>query len=211
MARDPDHGGERLVLVVQPQARLGHGHDLGQPVPPSPAQRLQADGAASAGAPLPADHPACAYARAQGAGREHQPQVAERLAWGKAGYFLVGSGFGALHRPAGIVERVLYGGDAERVYIRIDSPRSPSELELQKIQFWLYCSGVPADEPGGKLELPLQVTAAADFGFDAAYVVRIVPHARGASLTIARVDQEQARAETLAELDEPDALFVSIP
>ena len=83
MARDPDHGGERLVLVVQPQARLGHGHDLGQPVPPSPAERLQADGAARAGAPLPADHPACAYARAQGAGREHEPQVAERLGVGE--------------------------------------------------------------------------------------------------------------------------------
>src|SRR5467141_301952 len=139
------------------------------------------------------------------------PKSRNDSARGKAGYFVVGSGFGALHRPAGIVERVLYGGDAERVYIRIDSPRSPSELELQKIQFWLYCSGVPADEPGGKLELPLQVAAAADFGFDAAYVVRIVPHARGASLTIARVDQEQARAEPLAELDAPDALFVSVP
>src|SRR5260370_34560624 len=139
------------------------------------------------------------------------PRSRSDSAWGKAGYFIVGSGFGALHRPAGIVERVLYGSDTERVYLRIDSPRSPGELESQKIQFWLYCSGVPADEPGGKLELPLQATAAADFGFDAANVVRIVPHAKGASLTIARVDTGQARAEPIAELDDADPLSISIP
>src|SRR5258708_34012828 len=79
------------------------------------------------------------------------------------------------------------------------------------MEFWLYCSGVPADEPGGKLELPLQATAAADFGFDAANVIRIVPHAKGASLTIARVDAGQARAEPVAELDGADPLFISIP
>src|SRR6202011_5883787 len=97
-------------------------------------------------------------------------------AWNKAGYYIVGSGFGALHRPAGIVERVFYGSDAERIYLRIDSPRPPAELEAQKIEFWLYCSGVPAETRGGKLKLPVPVTATADFGFDAAHVVRIIPH-----------------------------------
>src|SRR5229473_1560547 len=105
------------------------------------------------------------------------PKSRSDSAWGKAGYFIVGSGFGALHRPAGIVERVLYGSDTERLYLRIDSPRSPGELESQKIEFWLYCSGVPAAEPGGKLELPLQATAAADFGFDAANLMRHVHRA----------------------------------
>jgi starch synthase len=138
------------------------------------------------------------------------PRSRNDPAWSKAGYWIVGSGFGALHRPAGVVERVLYGVDSECVYVRIDSPRSPEELEAQKIQFWIYCSGVPAGE-GGKLELPLAVTAGADFGFDAAQVVRVEPNRRGASVTIARVDEEQVRAEPIAELDTADPFFISIP
>ncbi|HSS93304.1 MAG TPA: glycogen/starch synthase, partial [Candidatus Dormibacteraeota bacterium] len=132
-------------------------------------------------------------------------------AWTQAGFYIVGSGFGALHRPAGVVEKILYGCDAERVYIRIDSPRPPAELESQKIEFWLYCSGVPADKRGGKLQLPVAVTATAEFGFDAAHVVRVSPRAHGASVTLARVDAEQARAEPIAEYDEADPFFISIP
>jgi ADP-glucose type glycogen/starch synthase len=131
--------------------------------------------------------------------------------WSKAGYYIVGSGFGALHRPAGVVERVLYACDAERVYLCIDTPRSPAELEAQKIQFWLYCSGVPADGNGGTLELPLPLTAAAEFGFDAAQVARIVPHAGGASVTVARVDEAQTRAEPIGTFDEADPFFIRIP
>jgi len=131
--------------------------------------------------------------------------------WSKAGYYIVGSGFGALHRPAGVVERVLYACDAERVYLSIDSPRSPAELEAQKIQFWLYFSGVPADGNGGTLELPLPVTAAAEFGFDAAHVARIEPHPAGASVTIARVDEAQTRAEPISTFEEADPFFIRIP
>jgi ADP-glucose type glycogen/starch synthase len=131
--------------------------------------------------------------------------------WSKAGYYIVGSGFGALHRPAGVVERVLYACDSERVYICIDSPRSPAELEAQKIQFWLYCSGVPAEGNGGKLELPLPLIAAAEFGFDAAHVAEIVPHAVGASVTVARVDEAQTRGEPIGTFDEADPFFITIP
>jgi ADP-glucose type glycogen/starch synthase len=139
------------------------------------------------------------------------PKSRSDAAWKKAGYYVVGSGFGALHRPAGVVERVFYGGDAERLYVRIDSPRSPKELDSQKIEFWLYCSGVPADGSDGKLELPLAVTAAADFGFDAAHVVRIVPRSKGAAVSVARVNEAQTRAEPVAEYDEADPFFISIP
>jgi ADP-glucose type glycogen/starch synthase len=139
------------------------------------------------------------------------PKSRDDAAWKKAGYYIVGSGFGALHRPAGIVERVQYGCDSERIYLRVDSSRSAAELESQKIQFWLYCSGVPADEKGGKIELPLAVTATTDFGFDAAHVVRIAPNAKGAAVTVARVDEEQKRAEPIAEFDAADPFFVSIP
>src|SRR5216683_505161 len=127
--------------------------------------------------------------------------------WSKAGFYIVGSGFGALHRPAGVVERALYACDAERVYLSIDSPRSPAELEAQKIEFWLYFSGVPADGNGGTLELPLPLTAAAEFGFDAAHVARIVPRAAGASVTIARVDEAQTRAEPISTFEEADPFF----
>src|SRR5260221_7145635 len=50
------------------------------------------------------------------------PSSREDAEWSHAGYFLVGSGFGALHRPAGVVERVLYGNDDEQLYLRIDTP-----------------------------------------------------------------------------------------
>ncbi len=131
--------------------------------------------------------------------------------WSKAGYYVVGSGFGALHRPAGVVERVLYGGDAEHVYIRVDSPRSPAELESQKIEFWIYCSGPPTNGHDGKLELPLAVTPATEIGFDVANVVRVVPRAKGAAVTVARVNVEQTKAEPVAEYDERDPFFISVP
>src|SRR2546428_908952 len=80
-------------------------------------------------------------------------------AWAQAGYYLAGSGFGALHRPAGVVERVFYGNDQDKMYFRIDSPRSGQSLEAQKIEFWLYCSGAPAIDGLGELELPLPASA----------------------------------------------------
>jgi len=139
------------------------------------------------------------------------PKSRSDPAWSKAGFYIVGSGFGALHRPAGVVERVLYGCDAERVYIRIDSPRSAAELESQKIEFWLYCSGPPTSGHGGKLQLPLAVTPATEIGFDVAHVVRVIPRAKGASVTVARVNTEQTKAEPVAEFDQGDPLFISVP
>src|ERR1700704_1922250 len=107
--------------------------------------------------------------------------------WSRAGYYLVGSGFGALHRPAGVVERVLYGNDDEQLYIRIDTPRSPAELEAQHVDFWLYCSGAPAVDGVSDMDLPLPPTAIADLGFEPAFAVRIVPRSVGGSVTVARV------------------------
>src|SRR5437588_2561954 len=90
------------------------------------------------------------------------PQSKQDPAWAQAGYFLVGSGFGALHRPAGVVERVFYGTDEDNLYFRIDSPRSGSELESQNIECWLYCSGAPAIDRRGYLDLPLPATSLAE-------------------------------------------------
>jgi starch synthase len=132
-------------------------------------------------------------------------------AWSHAGYYLVGSGFGALHRPGGVVERVFYGGDHEHLYFRIDTPRTPAELEAQHIEFWIYCSGAPAAELGGHIDLPLPVAAAAELGFEPAHVIRIVPRSEGASVTVARVVEPQTRAEPETDWEVADPLFVSIP
>ena len=149
------------------------------------------------------------------------PESRDDAEWGKAGYFQVGSGFGALHRPAGIVERVYYGNDDEELYFRIDTPRTPDELEVQHIDFWLYCSGKPAGDGASDIELPLPASATVDLGFEPAYAVRIVPRVQGGSVTVARIVEPAGRAQG-APLEEvggvvetawevPDPFFISIP
>ena len=131
--------------------------------------------------------------------------------WSRAGYFLVGSGFGALHRPAGVVERVMYGNDDEQIYLRIDTPRSPADLEAQHVDFWLYCSGSPAGDGASDMDLPLAASAMADLGFEPAYAVRIVPRSHGGSVTVARIVEPQTRAVTETAWEVADPFFVSIP
>ena len=132
-------------------------------------------------------------------------------AWSQAGYYLVGSGFGALHRPAGVVERIYYGCDKERVYVRIDSPRSPAELEAQGIEFWVYCSGAPDGALDGDLELPVPLTRVADFGFDPIHVIRITPRAQAAAAMVAQVAGDATHAKPEAEWELADSFFVSVP
>jgi starch synthase len=139
------------------------------------------------------------------------PESRDDPAWSKAGYFLVGSGFGALHRPAGVVERVFYGNDEEELYFRIDTPRTPAELEALHIDFWLYASGSPAEDGASDMELPLPASAMADLGFEPAYAIRIVPRAHGGSLTVARIVEPQNRAVAETSWEVPDPFFVSIP
>ncbi len=140
------------------------------------------------------------------------PRSRDDKAWSQGGYFQVGSGFGALHRPAGIVERVFYGDDPERLYFRIDTPRTPAELESQNVTFWLYCSGVAGEGgPDGSIELPLAPGAAADFGFEPSHVVRIEPKAGGGHVTLARVSDPPTRATPDAEWDVADPFFLTLP
>ena len=131
--------------------------------------------------------------------------------WAQAGFYLVGSGFGALHRPAGVVERVYYGNDDSNLYFRIDSPRSGAELETQAMEFWLYVSGPPAADGEGDIDLPLPGAAMADLGFDPAYAVRIAPRAHGGTLTVMRVVEPQTRGNTGTARDIADPFLVSIP
>src|SRR5207245_632440 len=133
-------------------------------------------------------------------------------AWAHAGCYQVGSGFGALHRPAGVVERVFYGNDAERLYVRIDTPRSPADLAAQNITLWLYCSGLTSpDGQMGSIDLPLAPAAAAEFGFEPAYVIRIEPRAAGGHMTLARVSDPPQNALPESEWDAQDPFFLSVP
>jgi ADP-glucose type glycogen/starch synthase len=139
------------------------------------------------------------------------PESRDDAAWSKAGYFQVGSGFGALHRPAGIVERVYYGNDDEELFFRIDTPRTPAELEAQHIDFWLYCSGKPAGDGTSDIELPLPASAAVDLGFEPAYAVRIVPRGQGGSVTVAKIVEPSTRGVVETAWEVPDPCFVAIP
>src|SRR5256714_2048920 len=137
------------------------------------------------------------------------PESRRDAAWPQAGFYLVGSGFGALHRPAGVVERVYYGNDDDHMYFRIDSPRAGTELETQKVEFWLYCSGPVADGVGD-VELPLPRSAVGELGFDPAYVVRITPRDQGGTVSVARVAESQTSAtvENSWEVDDPFAIGI---
>ena len=139
------------------------------------------------------------------------PQSKNDPAWAQAGYYLVGSGFGALHRPAGVVERIYYGNDDQNLYVRIDSPRSSAELEMQQIEMWLYCAGAPALDGEGDLELPLPRPAIGELGFEPAYVIRITPHAHGGRVTVAKVLEPQTRGLVESSWDVDDASFIAIP
>ena len=139
------------------------------------------------------------------------PQTRQDPVWAQAGYYLVGSGFGALHRPAGVVERVYYGYDESKMYFRIDSPRSGHELESQKIELWLYCAGAPALDGDSDMELPLPKTAIAELGFEPAYVVRITPRAQGGKVTVAKVVEPLTRATSETSWDVEDPFSVAVP
>jgi starch synthase len=140
------------------------------------------------------------------------PQSRHDPAWSQGGYFLVGSGFGALHRPAGVVERVFYGNDDENMYFRIDSPRSSTELEQQKIEFWLYLAGPPAgDVLDGDVDLPLPRAAVGELGFEPSYAVRITPREHGAAISALRVVEPLTKAVVDSSWEADDAFAVAIP
>jgi len=138
------------------------------------------------------------------------PRSKHDPAWSQAGYYLVGSGFGALHRPAGVVERVFYGNDEDNLYFRIDSPRSGNELVQQKIEFWLYCAGPPALDGDGDLDLPLPKGSMGELGFEPSYVVRITPQAQGGTVSVLKVVEPltKAVAETTWDIDDPFAVAI---
>ena len=132
--------------------------------------------------------------------RDISPSRRDDPAWNDAGYFHLGSGFGALHRPVGIVERLLYGADHDNLHIRIDSPLTPDELASAGISFWIYCSGPHAHMQSGgdgAVALPLRDGAVTDLGFDPAFVIRVTPTVAGGELVVTRVRDSEAGAPGL--------------
>jgi starch synthase len=122
------------------------------------------------------------------AGAAISPSGPEDPVWAQAGRYEVGSGFGALHKPVGVVERILYGADAHSLHLRIDSPLSAEELAGAGTSLWIYCSGTPIAPTGGDvLELPDKPGALADLGFDPGFAIRVSPGPGGPSLTVVAV------------------------
>ena len=107
------------------------------------------------------------------------PEGRDDAAWEAAGRFESGGGFGALHKPAEVVDRLLFGADEVSLHLRLDSPFSDAELAARQIEFWLVTSGAP-EEVHGSLAPPFDRRALQDLGFEPTRATRI--SARGASV-----------------------------
>src|SRR5215469_3138801 len=116
------------------------------------------------------------------------PKALDDPAWRLAGLYEVGSGFGALHKPVELVERVFWGSDASRLHVRVDSPMSPEQLAEAGVGFWLYLSGAPGGEDVGEaFATPLRPAGIVDLGFDPGTVVRLAD----GELTVARLNENR--------------------
>lgn len=155
-----------------------------------------------------------------GGGQSFQPQSPitpsgpRDPAWALAGRYEVGSGFGALHKPVGVVERVLFGADSERLHVRIDSPLGAEELAATGTRLWLYCSGTPVAPTTASdlIELPDKPGALADLGFDPGFAVRIAGGEDGSGvLTVAAVHEGLRSGESRLELRLPSPFWLSLP
>jgi starch synthase len=136
------------------------------------------------------------------------PRGADDPAWRLAGRYEVVSGFGALHKPVELVERLLYGCDDTHLHVRVDSPHGPEGLTLAGVGFWLYLSGTAGgDEIGETFATPLRPGAIGDLGFEPETVVRVTP----AELTVARLNTTRTGAVPVATERVASMTCFSIP
>ncbi|HZU18273.1 MAG TPA: glycogen/starch synthase [Candidatus Dormibacteraeota bacterium] len=136
------------------------------------------------------------------------PRDLDDPVWERAGRYEAGSGFGALHKPVEIVERLLYGCDEERLHVRIDSSRTLEQLSAEGVTFWLYLSGeVGGEEIGEPFATPLRPAALADLGFEPGAVVRVT----AGELTVARLNQARTGALPVASEPLASPLWFSVP
>ena len=129
-------------------------------------------------------------------------------AWEKAGRYEVGSGFGALHKPAELVDRVLYGSDDRSLHVRVDSPLTQEQLRSSGAEFWLYVSGGASGEPlGAALESPLRPPAIAELGFDPRTAIRLAD----GQVTVATLDESRQLAVPVMRFPASSGLCFSVP
>ena len=118
------------------------------------------------------------------------PAGADDPAWAQAGSYEVSTGFGALHRPSGFAERVLYGYDDTFLHLRIDGSRPPSELGEAGVAHWLFLSGPALTEQETLLDsekLPLPRLTPGDIGFEPGFAVQVHHDAAGSHVSVHRV------------------------
>lgn len=139
--------------------------------------------------------------------REFTPQGAQDPAWDLAGRYEVGSGFGALHKPSEVVERLLFGADEHALHFRIDGPQSPEQVAAGGVSFWIYLSGTPAGSAGEAMKAPLRPSAVGDLGFEPGTVIRVEPGA----VTVGRLGEGRSVAHAVALVDAPSMECFSVP
>jgi starch synthase len=123
------------------------------------------------------------------------PHGADDTVWRLAGRYEVGTGFGALHKPVELVERLLYGCDEQQLHVRVDSPLLTGELARAGVGLWLYLSGsAGGDEIGETFATPLRPGAIGDLGFEPGTVVRVA----GSEFTVARLNESRTGAVPVA-------------
>jgi len=133
-------------------------------------------------------------------------------AWSQAGRYEIGSGFGALHKPVGVVERILFGADARSLHIRVDSPLSAEELTSTGTNFWIYCGGTPSNATGGdSVRLPDKPGALADLGFDPGYVIKVSPGPGAPSLAVLAVQQNLRDGTPRLQQEISSPFWFSVP
>src|SRR5262249_42932626 len=136
------------------------------------------------------------------------PKGLDDPAWRLAGLYEVGGGFGALHKPVEVGERVFWGSAASRLHVRVDSPMSPEQLAQAGVGFWLYLSGAPGgEEVGESFATPLRPAAIVDLGFEPGTVARL----SDGELTVARLNESRTGAVPVATEPAPAPSWFSVP
>ena len=148
---------------------------------------------------------------------EFTPTGADDPNWKLAGRYEVSTGFGALHRPSGLAERVFYAVDDESLHLKVESSRTLRELSESGIRFWLYLSGPPLTEwERGLLpaRLPMPRVSAGDLGFAPGFAASIRFDPSSCWLEVIRIGEDwRSYGPPLLEMEVPhdSALTFSIP